>query len=237
MIAGMFEVLYGNDSISVRSALLKKTAAAQAEGVDVAQIDNDTYVPGMFADAVSGTSLFGAGMLFVVDAGTAKAELKAALLESLLALKESPHTFLITEGALLADQKKQYAKLAASMEEFKVAAAERYNVFAMADSLAKKDKRMLWVQLMEAKAAGLSAEEIIGTLWWQLKSLRLAAVTSGAAEAGMKDFPYQKAKRALGSFKPGELEQLSASLLSVYHDGHGGVRDIDIALEKWVLGV
>ncbi len=201
------------------------------------QIDGDTSTPGIFADAVGATSLFGEAMLFVVDAAGAKAEFKTELIDSLPALKESPHAFLVIEGALLADEKKKYAKFADSMEEFKAAAAERYNVFAMADSLAKKDKKMLWVQLQEATAAGLSAEEIIGTHWCQLKSLRLAALTKTAEEAGMKDFPYQKAKRALGAFKPGELEALSHSLLAVYHDGHAGVRDIEVGLERWVLGV
>ena len=51
----------------------------------------------------------------------------------------------------------------------------------------------------------------------------------------MKDFPYNKAKRALSNFKSDDLEVLSASLLKVYHDGHGGMRDIDEGLEEWVL--
>jgi hypothetical protein len=237
MIVPMFSVYFGNDAIAVRSALLKKTGTAAEGGVVVTQIDGDTYTPGIFADAVGGTSLFGEAMLFVVDAASAKTDFKAELTESLEALKDSLHEFIILEGALLAPDKKQYAKFAAGMEEFKAAAAERYNVFAMADSLAKKDKKMLWMQLMEAQSAGLSAEEIIGTLWWQLKSLRLAALTKSAEEAGMKDFSYQKSKRALGAFKPRELERLSTSLLAVYHDGHGGVRDIDVALEKWVLTI
>jgi len=103
--------------------------------------------------------------------------------------------------------------------------------------LANKDKKSLWLLFCEAKRNGLSGEEIIGTLWWQLKSLRLAAMTNSASEAGMKDFTYNKAKRALRNFRDGELETLSHSLLLAYHDGHGGIRDIDYALEEWVLGL
>lgn len=237
MMVRMFSVYYGTDTIALRTALMKKVDVAKAAGVVVTHIDSDTYTSGVFADAVGATSLFGETMLFVVDAAGAKDEFATELHESLSALKDSPHEFIISEGALLADAKKKYAKFTDSMEEFKAPAAERYNVFALADSLAKRDKKTLWMQLMEAQAAGLPAEEIIGTLWWQLKSLRLAALTKTAEEAGMKDFPYQKAKRALTSFKPGELEVLSESLLAVYHDGHAGARDIDAALEKWVLGV
>jgi hypothetical protein len=89
--------------------------------------------------------------------------------------------------------------------------------------------------LQDARAAGLREEEIIGMLWGQLKSLRLAAVTSSADEAGMKDFPYNKSKRALNTFAPGEVLTLSQSLLELYHAGHSGQRDMDIALEQWVL--
>jgi len=72
-------------------------------------------------------------------------------------------------------------------------------------------------------------------LWWQLKALRLAKQTSSASEAGMKDFPYNKAKRALAKFSEGEVEKLAQSLLEVYHDGHAGVRDMETSLEEWIL--
>jgi hypothetical protein len=151
-------------------------------------------------------------------------------------MSESQNTFLILEGALLAPVKKSYAKHAASSEEFIAVKNERFNTFAMADALAQKDRRQLWVLLQNAKREGLAAEEIIGMLWWQLKALRLADVTSNAAQAGMKDFPYNKAKRSLAKFAPGEVIKNSHTLLELYHDGHAGLRDIDLALEQWVLG-
>lgn len=51
----------------------------------------------------------------------------------------------------------------------------------------------------------------------------------------MKSYPYDKAKRSLCNFKPGELETISRDLLAVYHDGHSGVKDIEVGLEEWVL--
>ena len=144
---------------------------------------------------------------------------------------------MVIEGTLLAAPKKAYAKYAESLEEFKAEKEERFNTFAMADALAAKDKKRLWLLLQEATAAGLAAEEIIGVLWWQLKTLRLAAITNSAREAGLKDFPYNKAKRALVKFKDSELERTSESLLAVYHGGHGGKRDIDLALEQWTLSL
>jgi len=131
--------------------------------------------------------------------------------------------------------KKKFQKYTKTLKEYKAAPSERFNAFGMADCLARKDKKTLWLQLQDAKREGLSAEEIMGTLWWQLKSMRLAKLTSSAGEAGMKDFPYNKAKRSLSTFKEGELERLSHGLLTVYHEGHLGNVDIDIALERFLL--
>ncbi len=237
MMVTMFTLYFGTDTTAVRAATLTQVAKVSATGAVVSTIDADRYAAGMLADAAGASSLFGEAMCFVLDTPSADPTFLDDVYDHLEVLAESPHTFIVIEGALLADAKKKYAKHAADVLEYKAASAERYNVFALADSLAKKDKKTLWMQLMEAQAAGLSAEEIIGTLWWQLKSLRLAAMTNSAEAAGMKEYPYQKAKRSLGAFKPGELETLSHTLLAVYHDGHGGVRDIDAALEQWVLGL
>ena len=53
----------------------------------------------------------------------------------------------------------------------------------------------------------------------------------------MKDFSYNKAKRALGTFKEGEVAALSESLLRAYHDARLGKLELDLALERWVLTV
>lgn len=233
----MLHVFLGNDTITVRQAATAFVTSKAADPQSVTRVDSDTYAVGIFNDLAGATSLFGGETLYLIDTPSLNKEFFAEVLESLPQLAESANTFVIIEEAMLAPEKKKFAKYAESIEEFKKPAAERFNAFAMADSLAKKDKRLLWVDLMKAKQQGLSAEEIIGTLWWQLKCMELAKRTGSASEAGMKDFPYNKAKRALCNFKDGEVEALSDRLLSVYHDGHGGIVDIDLALEKWVLTI
>ena len=230
----MYHVFYGNDTTRVRSEahdLIDQSGAA------IERIDAENFLPGILSDMAGATSLFGLETIYLIDTPSQQKDFFADVIENLPLLAESLNMFVIVEEALLAPEKKQFTKYAASIKEFKKPAAERFNAFGLADSLAKKDKRLLWVQLMEAKHSGLSAEELIGTLWWQLKSLRLAHLTSSASEAGMKDFPYNKAKRSLANFKSGELETLSSRLLALYHDGHSGKTDIDLALEKWVLTI
>lgn len=231
----MLKVFFGTDQIKVREAAFGVVSEKEKGGATVTLIDSDTFAPGVLSDAAGATSLFGGEELYVIDTPSSKADFEEEVLESLDALKESSNSFVLIEGALLAAGKKKYEKFAESTEEFKGEKAARFDVFSLAELLSRKDKRNLWVKLVDARAAGIPTEEIIGILWWQLKALRLAAVTISASEAGMKDFPYNKSKRALSNFRDGELEALSHSLLTLRHDGHLGKCDIDLALEKWVL--
>lgn len=233
----MLYVFHGNSPTRVRALAYKKTSPFEEKGMKLERIDVDSYAEGVVAEAASSASLFGEKLLFLIDTPSSDERFNEEVLASLEALGASENIFILVEESLLAAPKKQYAKYATEIEEIKEEKAREFNAFALADCLARKDKKTLWLGLCEAKEAGLSAEEIIGTLWWQLKTLRLAALTKTAQEAGMKDFPYSKAKRALPNFKEGELASLSASLLGLYHKGHQGETDIDLALEEWVLKV
>jgi len=233
----MLKVFCGNDMVGVRAAALAAAQGFSDSNTTITTIEAQGYSTGVIIDAIGASSLFGGTEIFVIDTPSENTEFEEEVKSHLKEMSESVNTFIVIEGALLAGPKKEYNKYAESLEEFKVMATERFNTFSMADALTDKDKRKLWLLLQEAKAAGLSEEEIIGTLWWQLKSLRLAATTNSPNEAGMKDFPYNKAKRSLANFKDGEIDELSRSLLTVYHDGHGGIRDIDTALEKWIISI
>lgn len=231
----MLHLYYGNDTIAVRQQAHDFADTHEKDGTKIERIDAENYAPGVFADVSGATSLFGEQTIYLIDTPSGKKEIYDDVIEHLEMFAQSDNTFVVIEAALLAPEKKKFAKHTTELKEYKKTADERYNVFGMADSLSAKNKKVLWMQLQEAKQAGLSAEEIMGTLWWQLKTLRLAKITTSAQDAGMKDFPYNKAKRALATFKEGELESISHKLLRVYHDGHLGVVDTDIALERFVL--
>lgn len=231
----MINLFYGTDTIKVRQAALSQASKlAGAEG-EVVVIGEESYVAGVISDIAGASSLFGSVTVYVLDTPSSREDYQEEVVGMLEGLQTSNNQFVVIEGGLLAADKKRWSKYASELTEHKAEADARFNTFAMADALAKKDKKSLWILLQEAKLAGQSAEEIIGVLWWQLKALRLAAITKSAAEAGMKDYPYNKAKRALSTFAEGDLERLAKSLLTVYHEGHGGVVDIDLGLEKWCL--
>lgn len=231
----MLHVYYGTDRSGVRDAATQYIEQKKSPDGTLTVFDAAEYQSGQIADALGAASLFGGAEWYLLDTPSNNAEMAEEVEGSLAAMAESGNTFIVLEAGLLAAAKKKYASHAEAVQEFAAKKTERLNPFALADALANKDRRKLWVLLQEMKLGGLPAEELIGILWWQLKTLRLAAITSSAEEAGLKEFPYSKAKRSLSAFSPGELERLSHSLLRLYHDGHSGVRDIDTALEKWVL--
>lgn len=233
----MYVVFYGADRGGVRNAATAYIDKEMPKDATLTTLDAEVYQSGQVADALGACSLFGGNEWFVFDTPSVTEEFAEAVQSSLSELAASNNTFVILEGPLLAAAKKQYEKYAAESEEFLADKIERFNSFTLAEALAGKDKRHLWVLLQEAKLSGQREEEIIGMLWWQLKALRLAMKTKSASEAGMKDYPYNKAKRALAKFQDGEVERLSQSLLEVYHDGHAGVREMDLALEEWVLQI
>lgn len=233
----MLQVFYGNDQIKVREKAHLAADSLLSPGKEFLRLEADKYQEGILADVSNSSSLFSSATIYLVDSPDSNDSFYKELLENVESLSESGNDFVIILNTLNAADKKKISKFATVVEEYKKTADSKFNPFSMADALSVRDKRTLWMLLQEAKQNNLSAEEIVGTLWWQLKSIRTAAVTNTAEEAGMKDYPYRKAKSALNTFKLPDVEKKSRDLLKLYHEGHRGVRDIDLALEEWVLSL
>lgn len=231
----MYHFFHGSDRGLVRDAANRLIEQHLPSDGQVTVIDTYNYQPGCVADALGSTSLFGEAQWFVLDTPSDTPEFNEEVLDSLTALAESVNTFVVLEGKVLAPEKKRYTKQAASTEEFVATAAEPFNLFSLADALAERDKRRLWLLVQEARLNGKQPEEMIGILWWQLKTIRIAAVTNSADAAGMKPYPYNKAKRALGKYPRTQAAETARALLRLYHAGHSGERDLELALERWVL--
>ncbi len=232
----MLVVFSGNNTVETRSHAREYVLSEEEKGKSVRTVSSDAYQAGELAASAQGASLFGGTECIVLDTLSENEEAFAELFTALPLLASSPHTFVVIEKKLLADAAKVFAEHAEKIVLSKDGAATRFNAFALADALAAKDKKTLWMLLLRAQQEGLTPEEIIGTLFWQLKSLRLAKITTTAADADMKDFPYNKAKRAAAKFTTEELQTLSERLLTVYHKGHLG-SDINLTLEQWVLSI
>ncbi len=233
----MLEVFCGSDVVKVRESAFQRIDEVVKKGFSLNLIDSDSFQEGVLKDAVGATSLFGKPELYVLDTPGQSKDFQSEVENLIPAMAESYNQFILIEGKLLASQKKKLAKVDTNIEEFNAASTSNFNPFSLAEALARRDKKTLWILLNESNRAGMKIEETIGILWWQMKSLLLASRTQSAGEAGMKDFPYRKAKQALSRFKEGEVEKLSESLLLLYHQGHAGEVETDLALERWVLAI
>lgn len=228
----MLSVFYGTDRKAVRDTAKEYTDNA---GTPVTIIDESSFVVGKLASNVGAASLFGGVECFLLDTPSSDENFEMEVIDSLAEMAVSPNIFVILEGQLLAEAKKKYAKYASTINEYNAQKQERFNVFQIAEAFANKDKKHMWVLLQQARVLGIRDEETVGIIWWQLKALRLAKVTSNAEEAGMKDYPFKKAKQSLRNFKDGEVEVLAHSLLDLYHKSHQGKSELDTALERWIL--
>ena len=233
----MLVAFFGTDVVGVRQRAHECIATYEEKGMTVDRITPENYVAGSIEDAAGSVSLFAGVQVYVLDTPSGDTEMFEQAFGMLDMLKESDNTFVLIEEGLLAAQKKSLQKYAEKCVELEGKKEERFNTFSLTDALLRRDKKSLWILLMRAKREGISSEEIIVTLHWQMKTLRLAGRTKNADEAGLKPFVYGKAQKASQLFKEGEIDSLSHNLVSLYHEGHLGIRDMDISLERWVLGI
>lgn len=231
----MFHLFTGSDRTATKDALTRFIEEYLPREAVLTTIDGNEYESGRLSDALGANSLFGGVQWFVIDTPSANDGLKNEVSESLGELAESENVFLILEGQMLAPERKKYEKRAERVTVVEAKKQARFDMFTVTEALASRDRRRLWILVQEARLEGARDEEIIGLLWWQLKTLRLAALAQRPEEVGMKSYPFEKAKRALMQFPNEQVIERSQSLLELIHQARAGQRDIDIAFEEWIL--
>ncbi len=157
-------------------------------------------------------------------------------------LDKSATSYVFLEPELTAAEQKKhkdYLEIVVSNKPDDVSPSKKSKIspFAITEKFAMRDKRGTWVEYQRSLMAGVDPEDIYFKLQWQTRSLLAAKLSGTASEAGMKDYPYNKAKAALPKFKSGEVEKMSNQLLQVWHAGHGGGQEFPLALEQFILSV
>jgi DNA polymerase III delta subunit len=215
----------------VLSGLLKKRPNSQ-----IFRLGETDVLGSRIAELLGSHGLFEGKHVIVLEFLLGDATAREIILAQTPALAQSEHIVLLLEEALDAAAKKTLTKHAADIRAFdaKEKTAERFNVFSLADAVARRDKKAAWVALQCALRKDLVPEEIHGVLWWQVKTL--LRVAHGDTE-GLKPFAISKAKHALSHFSSEALDALAERLVAVYHDAHGGGVPLAIGLEQFVLGL
>jgi len=239
----MLYVLHGPDIESGRKKLHVLLEGVQKKRPDASlfRFTAENVEAPELRDLVEARGLFEAKHIVLLDLPFVTADGKRAVLELVPDLGASENLFVLFEGDLDAKTQatlsKHAEKVQAHSTQAKAKKADTFNRFALPEALGKRDKKMLWVLYQRALRSGMVEEEIHGLLFWQVKVMLLAAGTGSAEASGLKPFVFSKAKSAARNYSPEELSKLSEDLVRLYHEVRRGKVDMEMGLERFVLGV
>ena len=238
----MIYLFFGTDRERGRSKWRAVTAAfarKYPEG-QVFQFATDTFNLEQFQELIAGQDMFGNKRLVVGDS-LGEHEVAAEFLDKNAAeIVASPTVFALWEDAVSAAQKKKLEKLGAKLEQFtapEVKPLSDFNLFTITDAWGDRAREKAWTLFAVALFKGVAPEEVFWKLVWQTKNLLLLKKTANPTVTGLKPFVIQKTSRQLKNFSVPELEQLSSSLVTLWHEARRGRVDFEFGLEKLILSI
>ncbi len=191
------------------------------------EVDADKWSASIIQENVGGQGLFSSKYIIFLNRVAENADAKETLPDLIQIMNESTNIFILLEGKLNAELKKSVEKYAEKVVETGVTeknsfaksstGAGEFNIFALADAVASRNALKSWTVYRQAVDSGLEAENIIGVLFWKIKSMILAKNTKSYSEA--------------------ELNSLLTNLITIYHDGHRGLVNAELGLEGLILSM
>jgi DNA polymerase III delta subunit len=210
------------------------------DGALMFRITPDEWSPVLFQEYLSGQGLFVQKYIVWLDGLFDDKDTREDVRDFLEQMKDSQNVFVVLDKKFDAESTKlikKYAEKVVEVEDKKPLKSfiSNFSIFSLADALGERDKKRMWVLYREAIDLGISPEEIVGTLFWQVKMILLAHRVKKATDAGVKDFPFSKAQRYAKNYSLDEIQKLSSDIISIYHEAHRGKVDFEIELEKLIL--
>jgi len=209
----MLYVFHGTDiptAVSKAHALIDSLRAKRPDAA-FEKIDSDSWDPAIIEGHLGGQGLFSSKYIVFVDRVSENADAKERFADFIPAMQESPNIFIVLEGKLNAELKRAFEKSAEKIVECQPKAdsasakKSEFNIFALADALAKKDAFRAWSTYRQAIEGGLEPENILGVLFWKAKTMM--------------------------------SKELTRELVVLYHEGHRGRRDLELATERLLLNI
>jgi DNA polymerase III delta subunit len=220
-------------------------------------VNSDNWNSTIIDEHLGGQGLFSNKYIIFLDRVAVEDEIKEKLVEMLPVMKESQNIFIVSEGKVNAELTKAFEKHGdkivmtdESVLGVKAGASsgwggeagagfakKEFNIFSLADALGARDRFKAWSIYRQAIQNGLESESILGTLFWQVKSMVLASGAKSAGESGLNPFVFSKAKKYSANYSGQELKGLLERLIILYHDGHRGLVDLELGTEKFLLKI
>lgn len=208
-------------------------------GYERVDFDENSFDMADFSGLISARGLFGEKYLVVLKGVLEDETRRAEIFKKVKELESSENVFFFLESDLTKTDLKG-AQKAENITFFDVVAKkeEKFNVFAITDAFARKDKKGTWVLLQKALKNGVPAMEVANILTWSIKSLILAKDKKGSDEdvkkSGLNPFVFKKALSASRSWEEKALKKALQNIVFLYHDDRRG-EDLATDLELFVL--
>lgn len=235
----MLYVYFGDDVSTARAKAQATITSLVAKNPDAlyVRITPDTAADYSITELTESQALFKSEYLVLLDS-ILTTEQGEVFLDHVKELAASPHAFFLLEGKLLAPVRKKLEKHAQKVNEFSATdkkTAASFNSFLLTDALGARNKKQLWSLFREAKLHGAGDEELHGILFWMYKSLLLAQASASAEEAGMKQYPYTKAKQYCKNFTTTELAEQTHTCATLPQLARRKGVSLEVELERFIL--
>src|SRR3569623_165213 len=194
--------------LSVVVGKKKRPAGAEEVKWEIMQADE-------LASLASTDALFGGTSTFVF-VGALNGARGDEFLKFAKEFAESAHTFIFEEEKLLKRETDIVTKAGAKVEKVETGKKERgFDPHGLTFALGSRDNKKLWLGLTAALKEGEKPEAIAGLLHWKARDML--------------------SKNTPGKYSREEMKNLSRELVSLYHDSHRGLGDLELLLERFAL--
>lgn len=234
----MIKVFYQNNLLARKAVQTEaKKFVANTQG-EVFSFEEADFNKVSFDELANLQNLFGEPNAVILYGFLSDADNRKIFEKNSELLKSSSNLFCFAEESILATFLTKLQKLKVEVEEFGTKGDGKpkvdFNIFSLGDALGKRDKKELWLKLMQAYKNNVSAEEIAGTLFWQIKSM-IIALNYSASQSGLNPFVFSKSSSYSKNFSAEELKNLAGSIVKIYHQARMGKIEMENGLERLVL--
>ncbi len=215
------------------SLLLKKPNASTLH------VSADNFNESVVQEYIKGQGLFENKHIVFFDNMLGDELAKEYFLENIKQIRDAPHMVLVLEEKV--DKKtltiiKKHSERAEEFEDKNFTKKTKdFDIFSLTNALGERNKKDMWVFLQKGFLSGATPEELLGIIFWQIKTMIIAKGAKSAVEAGLKPFVFNKSRKYADNFSDEELRALSSNIISMYHDSRRGIVDFKITLEKFSI--
>lgn len=235
----MIIFLYGNafnKRYKKQKDIIKALKKKRPES-EVFFMNEENFELGRMEELLYGSGLFDEKHIIVLTSLFKEKDSQKYILNNLKKISESSHVFVLVEDDVLPGQLKKLSEYTYMVEgvSSQKKTEKDFNFFSFTDAIGKRDKVVAWSLLSEGLVYGKDVEGFYNLFFWMIKGMRAAQVSSSAKEAGMKPFPYNKAKNYSKNYTPQELEKLSLKLIEASQKERKGINPLRFSIEKLIL--